>query len=115
MKGIDSSTIMKLPSVRCLFRMKARTAITCAVTNQFSSTVPLHANVNKPTKPKYLFIGKEMRPVQKRSLLVHTPSLGFIGQSFCIQNHNAGNLLKENEDHTLFFAETFSSSGNHYV
>ena len=111
MKGIHSNTIMRLPSERLLLKMKARIPITCAVTNQFSSTVQLNATVIKTFKSKYLFTGKEMRPVQKRSLLVHTPSMGFIGQGFCIQNHNAGNLLKENEDHTLFFAETFSSAG----
>ena len=109
MKGIHSNTIMRLPSERLLLKMKARIPITCAVTNQFSSTVQLNATVNKTSRSKYIFAGKEMRPVQKR--LVHTPSMGFIGQGFCIQNHNAGNLLKENEDHTLFFAETFSSAG----
>ena len=99
MKGIHYNTVMKIPSERLLLKMKARTAITCGLINKYSSAAHMHSTPTT-TKTKYLFIEKDMRPVQKR--LLHTPSLGFIGQGFGIQSHNAGNLLKENEDKSSF-------------
>ena len=111
MKGTHYSTVMRIPSEGLLLKMKARTAITCGLMNKYSSAAHMHST-SSTTKPKYLFIEKDMKPVQKR--LLHTPSLGFIGQGFGIQNHNTGNLLKENEDHSLFFAETFSSSTGNF-
>ena len=111
MKGIHYNTVMKIPSERLLLKMKARTAITCGLMNKYSSAAHMHSTPST-SKPKYLFIETDMRPVHKR--LLHTPSLGFIGQGFGIQNHNAGNLLKENEDHSLFFAETFSSTTGNF-
>ena len=112
MKGIQCNTIMRLPSERLLFKMKARTAITCGLNNHFSSTSHMRTILDNARKQRYLIKEKDMRPVQKRSMLVHTPSMGLIGQGFSIQNNSAGNLLKESEDHSLFFAETFSTSGN---
>ena len=112
MKGIQCNIIMRLPSERLLFKMKARTAITCGLNNHFSSTSHMRTLIDNARIPKYLTTEKDMRPVQKRSMLVHTPSMGLIGQGFSIQNHNTGNLLKDNDDHLLFFAETFSTSGN---
>ena len=92
MKGIQYNTIMRLPSERLLFKMKARKAITCGLNNHFSSTSHMRTVIDNARIPKYLMTGKDMRPVQKRSMLVHTPSMGLIGQGFSIQNHNTGNV-----------------------
>merc|ERR550539_563442 len=51
-----------------------------------------------------------MNHVQKRSLLRHAPSVGLIGTLFSPSNHILQSSSVGDEDHTLFFAESFSST-----
>ena len=59
---------------------------------------------------------KEMSYTQKRSILQHTPSMGLIGHGFNSRKHVQSHSLLVTEDHTLSFAESFSSTtGKHLV
>ena len=69
-----------------------------------------HIAMNKINSSSTSHSFKDMSYIHKRSTLHHTPSMGFIGHGFNSTKHFDRHSLIEIEDHTLSFAETFSST-----
>ena len=65
--------------------------------------------LNKLNQSSYQGL-KDMSYIHKRSILHHTPSMGLIGHGFNSRKHIESHSLINIEDHTLSFAESFSST-----
>ena len=104
MKGAYYSAVMRLTCKMPYFAMKARTVITC--TNCLHMNGPtLHAKVNGSN----IFQTKSKMTEEHKRYLKHTASVGLLGCSITPERTRVQTLQKDDE-HVLFFAESFSSS-----
>ena len=107
MKGLYHKTVMRFLCTRHKYIVKARQLMHICQCGYHARGLSLMA-VNKLYQSSYRL--KDMSYIHKRSILHHTPSMGLIGHGFNSRKHVESHPLIETEDHTLSFAESFSST-----